>query len=146
MKLSELCDVLPNCQRFGEDVEIESLAYDSRAVTPGALFIALRGAKTDGHDFIAQALHQGASALMVDSLHAGWYVAPGISALAVPDTRQTLSPLAAAFYDAPTRALDLIGVTGTNGKTTTTYMIESILRTYGERVGLIGTLGAVING
>lgn len=146
MKLSELSDVLPNCERFGEDVEIESLAYDSRTVTPGALFVAVRGAKTDGHDFIAQALHQGASALMVDSLHAGWYVAPGLSALSVPDTRRVLPTLAAALYGAPTRSLDLIGVTGTNGKTTTTYMIESILRTFGERVGLIGTLGAVING
>jgi len=146
MKLSELGDVLPKSQRFGEDVEIESLAYDSRAVTPGALFVALRGAKTDGHDFIAQALHQGAAALMVDSLHAGWYIAPGLSALSVPDTRQALPTLAATLYGTPTRALDLIGVTGTNGKTTTTYMIESILRTYGERVGLIGTLGAVING
>ncbi len=146
MKLSELADILPDSRRFGEDVEITSLAYDSRGVAPGALFVALRGQKTDGHDFIAQATGNGAVALVVDSLHAGWYGARGLPAVAVPDTRRALPPLAAAFYGEPSRSFDLIGVTGTNGKTTTTYMIESILRTYAERVGLIGTLGALING
>ena len=146
MKFSELSDLLPDSQRFGDDVEITSLAYDSRGVTPGALFVALRGQKSDGHDFIAQATNSGAVALAVDSLHAGWYGARGLPAVAVPDTRAALPLLASAFYGEPSRALDLIGVTGTNGKTTTTYMIESILRTLGERVGLVGTLGALING
>jgi UDP-N-acetylmuramoyl-L-alanyl-D-glutamate--2,6-diaminopimelate ligase len=146
MKLSELSDLLPDSRLFGEDVEITALAYDSRSVTPGALFIALRGQKTDGHDFIAQATNSGAAALVVDNLHAGWYGARGLSAVVVPDTRKALPKLAAAFYGEPSLSLDLIGVTGTNGKTTATYMIESILRTLGERVGLIGTLGALING
>ncbi len=146
MTLSELTDSLPNSRRMGDDVEITDLAYDSRAVTPGALFVALRGQKTDGHDFIAQATNGGASALLVDTLHAGWYGAGSLPMVAVPDTRAVLPALSARFYGDPSQSLDLIGVTGTNGKTTTTYMIESILRTWGEKVGLIGTLGALING
>ncbi len=128
MRLSELTDSLPNSQRMGDDVEITDLAYDSRAVTPGALFVALRGAKTDGHDFIAQATNGGAAALLVDSLHAGWYGAGSLPMVSVPDTRAVLPAIAARFYGQPSEHLDLIGVTGTNGKTTTTYMIESILR------------------
>ncbi len=146
MTLSELTDSLPHSQRQGEDVQITDLAYDSRAVTPGALFVALRGQKTDGHDFIAQATNGGAAAFLVDTLHAGWYGAAHLPMVSVPDTRAVLPALAAKFYGYPSQSLDLIGVTGTNGKTTTTYMIESILRTWGEKVGLIGTLGALING
>ncbi len=123
-----------------------ALAYDSRQVTPGALFVALRGAKSDGHDFIAQALNKGAAALMIHSDQAGWYGAHGLPTVTVPNTRDVLPKLAATFYGEPSRRLDLIGVTGTNGKTTTAYMIESIFRTLGERSGLIGTIGATING
>lgn len=146
MLLSEFADALPGSQRFGEDTDIISLAYDSRQVRPGALFVALCGAKSDGHDFIAQAANNGASALLIDADKAPWYGARGLPALAVPNTRAAMPLLAAMLYGFPSRELDLIGVTGTNGKTTTTYMIESILRTWGERVGLIGTLGALVNG
>ncbi len=146
MKLSDLCARLSDCRRAGADLDVLSLAYDSRAVTPGALFVALRGAKTDGHDFIPLALKHGATALMVDALHANWRGQGTLPTLSVPDTRAALPALAAAFYGEPSRALDVIGVTGTNGKTTTTYMMESILRAAGTRVGLIGTLGARIDG
>ncbi len=146
MKLSELIQHIPDAQRAGEDIEITGLAYDSRQVTPGALFVALRGASSDGHDFIAQAMNKGAAALMIHSDRAGWYSAYGLPTVGVPDTRLVLPALAAIFYGDPSRQLDLIGVTGTNGKTTTAYMIESIFRTLGERTGLIGTLGAFING
>ena len=146
MQLSELIQNIPQAQRAGEDVDITGLAYDSRAVTPGSLFVALRGANSDGHDFIAQALNKGAAALMLHSDQAGWYGAHALSTVAVPSTRDVLPLLAATFYGQPSRRLDLIGVTGTNGKTTTAYMIESIFRTLGERTGLIGTIGAIING
>ena len=146
MKLSELIETIPGAQRQGDDPEITALAYDSRQVTPGALFVALRGANSDGHDFIAQALNQGAAALMIHADRAGWYGAHGLPTVVVPSTRDILPHLAAVFYREPSRQLDLIGVTGTNGKTTTTYMLESIFRTLGEKVGLIGTLGASING
>ena len=146
MNLSELSRHIPNCQRVGDDVAVQALAYDSRQVTPGTLFVALRGANSDGHDFIPQAMNSGAAALVVNADCAGWYGKRGVPALVVPDTRQALPGLAAVFYGEPSRALDLIGVTGTNGKTTTSYMIESILRTWGEKTGLIGTVGALING
>ena len=146
MKLSEIARIIPGAQRQGDDVEIIDLAYDSRSVAPGALFIALRGAKSDGHDFIAQALNKGAAALMIHADRAGWYGAHGLPTLVVPSTRAVLPQLASEFYGQPSRQLDLIGVTGTNGKTTTAYMIESIFRTLGERTGLIGTIGAMING
>ena len=146
MQLSELIQDIPGAQRQGDDVEVTGLAYDSRQVTPGALFVALRGAKSDGHDFIAQALNQGASALMIDSDRAGWYGMHSLPTVTVPNTRDVLPKIASTFYGEPSRRLDLIGVTGTNGKTTVTYMVESIFRTLGERAGLIGTIGASING
>ena len=146
MQLSELIENIPDAQRSGDDVEITGLAYDSRQVTPGALFVALRGAASDGHDFIAQALNLGAAALMIHSDRAGWYGAHGLPTVAVPNTRAILPLLASTFYGQPSRRLDLIGVTGTNGKTTVSYLIESIFRTLGEKAGLIGTIGASING
>jgi len=146
MRLSELTEAIPDAQRNGEDVEITGLAYDSRQVTPGALFVALCGTNSDGHDFIAQALNKGAAALMIHRDRAGWYGAHSLPTVVVPSTRDVLPQVAATFYGQPSQRLDLIGVTGTNGKTTTAYMIESIFRTLGERAGLIGTLGATING
>ena len=146
MNLSELSPHIPGSRRVGEDVDVQALAYDSRQVTPGTLFVALRGANSDGHDFVPQAMSGGAAALAVNADRAGWYAAHGVPMLVVPDTRQALPGLAAAFYGEPSRALDLIGVTGTNGKTTSAFMIESVLRTWGEKTGLIGTVGALING
>ena len=146
MKLSALTEHIPNAQQTGADAEITSLAYDSRQVTPGALFVALRGASSDGHDFIAQAMNKGASALMIHADRASWYGAHGLPLVTVPSTRDVLPLLAATFYGEPSRRLDLIGVTGTNGKTTTAYMIESIFRTLGEKTGLIGTIGATVGG
>ena len=146
MKLSEIVQMLPDAQRQGNDAEVAEIAYDSRSVTPGALFVALRGAKSDGHDYIAQALNKGAAALMIHADRAGWYGAHGLPTIIVPNTRAILPFLSAEFYGRPSEQLDLIGVTGTNGKTTTAYMIESIFRTLGERTGLIGTIGATISG
>ena len=146
MKLSALIENIPGADLSGADPEITALAYDSREVTPGALFVALRGAASDGHDFIAQALNKGASALMIHADRASWYGAHGLPLVTVPATREILPALAATFYGDPSRRLDLIGVTGTNGKTTTAYMIESIFRTLGEKTGLIGTIGAMVGG
>lgn len=146
MKLSEIAQIIPGAQRQGSDVDVTEIAYDSRSVQPGALFVALRGAHSDGHDFIAQALNRGAAALMIHADRAGWYGAHGLPTLIVPNTRAILPFLSAEFYGRPSERLDLIGVTGTNGKTTTAFMIESIFRTLGEKTGLIGTIGAMING
>ena len=123
MKLSALIENIPGAAFSGTDPEITALAYDSREVTPGALFVALRGAASDGHDFIAQALNKGAAALMIHADRASWYGAHGLPLVTVPATRDILPALASTFYGDPSRRLDLIGVTGTNGKTTTAYMI-----------------------
>lgn len=146
MKLSALIESIPGTELSGADPEITALAYDSREVKPGALFVALRGAASDGHDFIAQALNKGAAALMIHADRASWYGAHGLPLVTVPTTRDILPALSATFYGDPSRSLDLIGVTGTNGKTTTAYMIESIFRTLGEKTGLIGTIGASVGG
>ncbi len=146
MKLSEIVQLLPGARQQGNDIDVTEIAYDSRSVLPGALFVALRGAHSDGHDYIAQALNKGAAALMIHADRAGWYGAHGLPTVIVPNTRAILPFLSAEFYGRPSEQLDLIGVTGTNGKTTTAYMIESIFRTLGERTGLIGTIGAMING
>ena len=146
MLLSRLVQPLSSKKLTGSaDVEISSVVYDSRRVGAGALFACIRGAKFDGHDFIAEALRSGASALLVERPERvpADARAPFVT---VPDTRAALPILANQFFDYPSRRLRLIGVTGTNGKTTTTYLIESMLRSAGRATGVIGTLGAQIHG
>ncbi|MEA3230601.1 MAG: UDP-N-acetylmuramoyl-L-alanyl-D-glutamate--2,6-diaminopimelate ligase, partial [Thermodesulfobacteriota bacterium] len=118
-----------------EDIEIKSIHYDSRKVKPGGLFVALTGFHTDGHDHINDAVGRGAVALLVDRP----MTAP-VAILQVPNTRQSLAALAARFYGYPSRELVVIGITGTNGKTTTSYLIENILAAAGLKVGVIGTI------
>ena len=143
MRLSALLAALPagsSARRAGpdEDPVVRGVTYDSRAVAPGDLFVALRGALADGHDYLAQALELGAVALLVEELPAGF--TPSRPAALVPDTRRALAPLAVAFYGAPARELRLIGVTGTNGKTSTTFLVEAMLQAAGVPVGVIGTV------
>ena len=120
------------------DTPIAEICTDSRKVTPGALFVALRGATTDGHRYAARALRQGAAALLAEQ------VVPGLPAdvptAYVHDTRAALPEVAARFFGRPAAAMTLVGVTGTNGKTSTVHMIESILQSAGQRVGSIGTI------
>ncbi|MGO8673222.1 MAG: UDP-N-acetylmuramoyl-L-alanyl-D-glutamate--2,6-diaminopimelate ligase [Capsulimonadaceae bacterium] len=146
MKLSELCRHIPDCEQLGDDVEITDIAHDSRKVEPGGLYIALVGEHSDGHDFIAEATARGAVAIAVHRDQSGWYAARGLPVLVTKDTRAVLPVLAAAFFEEPSRRLFVVGVTGTNGKTTTSAMIDSIFRIIGDRTGLIGTLGASISG
>lgn len=122
---------------------VTAIAHDSRAVRPGTLFVALRGERADGHEFLRAAFAAGACAAVVarDALTT-LDVPPGATLVAVDDPRRALSRLAAAFYDDPSRALFAIGVTGTNGKTTTTHLIATILEAGGIATGCIGTLGA----
>ena len=124
----------------GSDIEINSIVIDSRKVKPGALFICLRGLAVDGHNFIQSAITNGASAILVEEA-AGAFPA-GVTVICVKNTRQAMAYIAANYYSHPAKKLRLIGVTGTNGKTTTTYFIEEILRKLGRKTGLIGTVGA----
>ena len=119
---------------------ITSVTLDSRIAREGALFVALRGEHLDGHDYVPQAIAGGASVVVVEQ---GRTVDPrGATVVYVPDTRRALSTIAASFYGDPSHALDVIGVTGTNGKTTTTRMIAAICNAAGKPCGVIGTVGA----
>ncbi|HTU70281.1 MAG TPA: UDP-N-acetylmuramoyl-L-alanyl-D-glutamate--2,6-diaminopimelate ligase [Candidatus Baltobacteraceae bacterium] len=143
MTLDRIVARLPaSTQVIGErSREISSIEIDSRRVTPGALFVAMPGEHTDGHAFVQRAIAAGAVAVVVEAAHA-LAVPVSVSAIHVPDTRRALSTIAAAFFDDPSRALDVLGVTGTNGKTTTTRMIAAILEASGRPCGVIGTVGA----
>jgi UDP-N-acetylmuramoyl-L-alanyl-D-glutamate--2,6-diaminopimelate ligase len=122
-------------------VEVHELAYATAGVGPGVLFFCVRGEHADGHDFAAEAVERGAAALVVEHP-----LALPVPQLVVPDTRVAMAPGAAAFYGEPTRELDVVGVTGTNGKTTTTFLLYAILAAAGRRPGLIGTIEARVGG
>ncbi|HEY1655522.1 MAG TPA: UDP-N-acetylmuramoyl-L-alanyl-D-glutamate--2,6-diaminopimelate ligase [Candidatus Tumulicola sp.] len=118
---------------------VTSIESDSRAVRPGTLFVALRGERTDGHAFVAQAIARGAAAIVVEEPAAAF---PEATVVTVADSRRALSALSAAFYEDPSRSLDTVGVTGTNGKTTTVQMVRAILDGAARPCGTIGTVGA----
>src|SRR3989304_3965505 len=122
---------------------IEGIAHDSREVRPGFLFAALRGLTHDGHDFIGDAVTRGAVALIVDRPVPP--VVSGATLVRVADSRRALGQISAAFYGHPSRRLRAIGVTGTNGKGATTFLIDAILRRAGRPCGIIGTMGIVID-
>jgi UDP-N-acetylmuramoyl-L-alanyl-D-glutamate--2,6-diaminopimelate ligase len=122
-------------------VEIAGLAYDSRAVRPGDLFFCVGGFNTDGHRFAGQAVAAGAAALVVERP-----LDSGVPELLVPSVRGAMGPLAARFHGDPARRLRVVGVTGTNGKTTTSYLIHALLEAGGERCGLLGTVKSVVAG
>ncbi len=141
MKLSELLSGFPYPYTLtGGDSEITGVVSDSRQVRQGFLFVALQGANTDGHRFIPAALEAGAACIAGVQAPSSF----GVPYLQVSDTRMTLPFLAAALYGYPARSLTMIGVTGTDGKTTTTNMIYHILQASGIRSGMISTINAVI--
>ena len=127
--------------RVDSDAEVSGLAYDSSKVSPGDLFFCIPGARADGHDFAAAAAEAGAAALCVERP-----VDAGLPAIVVSDARRALGRLAAAFYGDPAEKLLLLGVTGTNGKTTTAFLIDAILRADGRTTGLVGTIETRIAG
>src|SRR4029077_5641146 len=118
------------------DRPVEGVAYDSRRVQRNCLFVALRGGKFDGHKFIGKAIEKGASVIVAEREEKN----PRVTCLVVEDTRSALADLAATFYGQPARRLKLAAVTGTNGKTTTTFLIKHICEKAGLRCGLIGTV------
>jgi len=139
MKLSELLTTalraaLPlHCP----DSEVVAISQDSRTVTAGSLFVAVRGFNSDGHRFIPQALRQGAVAVIAEEQPDA---AGAAAVIVVPDSRAALARLATVFYNRPSERLKLIGITGTKGKTTTSYLVRSIIEAAGHRTGLIGTI------
>jgi UDP-N-acetylmuramoyl-L-alanyl-D-glutamate--2,6-diaminopimelate ligase len=140
--LATLLERLPDAQIDGDRKRlVTGIEVDSHAVRPGSLFVALRGSHVDGHLFVPQAIADGAAALLVDAEHS-LATPPGVTVVRVSDTRRALSAVSAAFYQDPSRSLDVIGITGTNGKTTVSRMIAAILNEGGIPCGVIGTVGA----
>src|SRR5919201_6350864 len=137
MQLKTLLSATPVRQIIGTlDRTVENIAYDSRRVQRNGMFVALRGEKTDGHEFIGQAIERGASVIVTEREEKN----PRVTCLVVENTRTALADLSATFYGHPSRKLRLAAVTGTNGKTTTTFLIKHICETAGSRCGLIGTV------
>jgi UDP-N-acetylmuramoyl-L-alanyl-D-glutamate--2,6-diaminopimelate ligase len=128
------------------DRRVLALAHDSRRVAPETLFVALRGERADGHAFVAPAIAAGACAVVVDAAFPRFGLPAGATVVTVADTRRALARLAAEFYGKPSQALHVFGVTGTNGKTTTTALLQAILDAAGIACGRIGTLGADFGG
>lgn len=144
MILQELLSPLGVYRCVGSDhIEIKHLTSDSREVTAGSLFVAMSGARVDGHDFLAEAVRKGAVALVVEEGRV-LSLPPQVTVIYVKDTRRALAMLADRFYGSPARKLTIVGVTGTNGKTTTTSLIHTILQASGYRTGLVGTIETVI--
>ena len=142
MKLRELSAALSPTEVVGDDsVEIADLAYAAGVVRPGALFFCVPGSRADGHDFAAAAVERGAAALAVERK-----LPVAVPQVVVEQTRAAMPAAAAAFFGYPTRELEVAGVTGTTGKTTTTYLLYAILDAAGRRPGLIGTVESRIGG
>lgn len=125
------------------DAEITGVYYDSRRVGPGALFVALPGRKLDGHDYVAEAVKRGAAAVVVER---PVQVDQEVAVIQVDSGKEALGRLAAMFHRHPSRQIRMVGVTGTNGKTTTTHLIKAILEAHGHAVGLTGTVHTMIGG
>ena len=144
MRLSQLAAELPAAELRGPDLDVSAICYDSRRAAPGALFVAVPGFRADGHDHIAEAATQGAIAVVVQADRPDkWRAAVderGLSAVVVADTRQALASLAAAFYGHPGRRLRVVGVTGTDGKTTVVHLVTHLLEAPGHRCGLLSTV------
>lgn len=142
MKLTKLLERLNYSVLQGnDDIEITELVNDSRKVCPGSVFVCISGAVVDGHDFISDVVEKGAAAVIVERDVA----APEhVTVIRVEDTRYALALTSAAYFGYPADELKVIGITGTKGKTTTTYMVKAILEGVGHKVGLIGTIEAII--
>ncbi|MCW3033011.1 MAG: UDP-N-acetylmuramoyl-L-alanyl-D-glutamate--2,6-diaminopimelate ligase [Solirubrobacteraceae bacterium] len=146
MRLGELTAGLPRlagpeAAAADSGVEISGLAYDSRAVQPGSLFFCVTGFRSDGHDFAAAAVRAGAAALVVERP-----LGLGVPELHVASARRAMGPLAARFFGDPAGQLRMVGVTGTNGKTTSAYLVQALLQARGASCGLLGTVKSVIGG
>lgn len=142
MKLSALLEGLEARVVAGDpEVEVDAVAYDSRKARGGTLFVCVEGFVTDGHRYVAQAAAQGCAAFLVQK---DVEAPPGATVVAVPDTRKGLAAVSDAFFGHPSGRLHMIGITGTKGKTTTSYMTRAILRAAGRKSGLIGTIANII--
>jgi UDP-N-acetylmuramoyl-L-alanyl-D-glutamate--2,6-diaminopimelate ligase len=135
--LSEVAAAAPGVRACIGDAVVTDVTHDSRSVGPGSLFVAIRGATTDGHRFLDQAVASGASAIAVDTP-----IDLDIPTIIVTDTRWAMASMARTVHGAPDRDLTILGITGTNGKTTVVHLCEAVWRQRGASSGILGTLGA----
>ena len=141
-RLSELALLIPDAEIFGADVSISGIDHDSRKIEAGNLFVCMEGAHFDGHKFISQAVERGAVAIL--TTRKDFTTTEKISVLRVPDMLSALAVIVPYFYEYPSRQMRVIGITGTNGKTTTSYLLREIFSCAGFKVGLIGTIQTLI--
>ena len=149
MKLKEMLVGLEGLKAKGDlDVEIKGISSNSKEVKEGDLFVAIKGFEVDGHKFVNDAIEKGASAIIIEEGCdlKSFNVPKDLSIVMAKDTRKALAIVSSNFYGNPSKKFKLIGVTGTKGKTTTTFMIKEILEKAGKKVGLIGTIATYING
>ncbi len=145
MKLEQICGEIEYRLLKGTmETEVKDIIYDSRKIAKDTMFVCMVGAITDGHNYIKDAVEKGASAIVVEREEAAMQIPDSITVIQVKSTRYALALMSAALFNHPARKLITIGLTGTKGKTTTTYMIKSVLEMAGKKVGLIGTIGALI--
>ena len=150
MKLNKICnDIEFELVQGSVDTEVSDIIYDSRKVAPGTMFVCMVGAVTDGHKYIPDAAGKGASVIVIQSIEALNQFAEDvnldcITIILVENARRALAYMSAAFFDYPARKLTTIGLTGTKGKTTTTFIIQDVLTKAGIKSGLIGTIATVI--
>lgn len=148
MKLKSILKGIKDIRAKGNiDIEIDKITIDSRTVEKNTLFIAIKGFETDGHEYIEKAISNGATAIMIQEGY-NYKELPkndNITLIMVPDTRIAEAICASNFYGNPEKSLKIIGVTGTKGKTTTTFMIKNLLQKNGNKVGLIGTVAVYID-
>jgi UDP-N-acetylmuramoyl-L-alanyl-D-glutamate--2,6-diaminopimelate ligase len=134
--LADLTGELPGARTIGADAIVTGIQYDSRLIEPGTLFAALVGSDFDGHRFVDDAIERGATALLVER-----EIERDIPQIVVANSREALAPVSASFYGHPSRELTAVGITGTDGKTTTSHLLNGILRHTGLNTGIIGTVG-----
>lgn len=138
MQLREIVSQIRTVATEGPlDREIVGISYDSRRITPGMIFVAVPGQKADGHDFILNAVERGAAAIICER---NGFIPQRATKIKVANAREALAQAAAAYYQNPATKLKVIGVTGTNGKTTVAFMIKHILEVAGTPTGLVGTV------
>ena len=145
MKLSKICEKIKyECLQGSMEAEVRDIIYDSRKIAKETMFVCMVGAVTDGHKYIPDAVEKGASVIVVERDEEAAQIPDTITVLKVESARYALALMSAALFDYPAEKLITIGLTGTKGKTTTTYMIKNVLEAAGKKVGLIGTIGAMI--
>lgn len=141
MKITSIIKGIKDVKIEGEDHEIESMAYNTSSVKGNSLFFCIEGVKTDGHIFAQKACESGAIAVVISK---DVEVGEGITKIWVKNTREAMAIMSSNFNGNPTNYMNVIGITGTNGKTTSTFMLKSILDTYGKKTGLLGTIYNII--